>query len=464
MTDTPPSGDALDELRTLLDGELLVTGSDDLERYRVPARGAGGELTAVARPRTTDQVRAVVAWARRHLVHLVPQGANSGLVGSSVPGTRAAIVVSTDLLRAPLQVDPDDRTAIAGAGVRLSELNDAAAPHGLHLAIDLGADPSLGGMVATNTGGARMLRYGDMRHHLLGVQAVIADEDCSVVGRVDGLRKRNEGPALEQLLVGSSGALGIVTAVKVELDVREPDRACAWWSPVDDAAAVTALGEFERAAVRDLSAYEVLSAAAVAAGVEHAGVPLPIPTATGRLVLVELSGPPGAEDRLVGVLERCRGRGLLADAVVVPPEHAWRLRHAVSDGLKAHGTVTGFDLSVPRPLLPELCAVVTELVPRRAPRARVADFGHWGDGGVHCNVVWPMDAPPSSDELIDLRQAVVEVTVERFGGSYSAEHGIGPVNAEEWRRRTPPAEQRILGALKASVDPLGVLGHPGLPF
>ena len=459
------ASELLDELRAALGGSAVLTEVEGVERYVVPARGAPGVARAVVRPASVEQVRHVVAWARRHSIRLIPQGANTGLVGASTPGPAGEVVLSLERLAPEPRIDPVDRTAIIGAGTRLSALNEAAAVHGLVLPIDLGADPMLGGMVATNTGGARMLRHGDLRSRLLGLEAVIADEHCSVVGSLSGLRKHNVGPSIEQLLVGSAGSFGVITAVQVELSVIDRHRACAWLAPVGDDAAVAMLVELERSHGASLGAYEVVSAAAMSAAltvVDHGPPIVPVPPLS---ILVELAGQDDSvEDELVGALDRLGQLGLLDDAVVVPPDHAWELRHAISEGLRSVGTVTGFDLSVPRPHLPELRRSVASLVAERFPRATTADFGHWGDGGVHCNVVWPSQAPPTDVEVDDLRALVVELVVDDFGGSYSAEHGIGPTNAAEWSRRTPLAEQRVLAAIKAQVDPLGVLGHTGLPF
>jgi FAD/FMN-containing dehydrogenase len=149
--------------------------------------------------------------------------------------------------------------------------------------------------------------------------------------------------------------------------------------------------------------------------------------------------------------------------VLVPPERAWALRHAVTAALAAEGTVLGFDLSVPPSVLPTLRRAVRAVVQERAPGWQVADFGHWGDGGVHCNLVVGAPVALDADLAGSMRSAIYEL-VDRLGGSYSAEHGIGPLNSDWWRRHTPPAQQRLLAAFKQQVDPLGVLGHPGVPF
>ena len=472
MAEPTSSGAALDELAALLGGgSALLRDPGDVAAHVTPWRGPVGDAIAVARPDSTEQVRAVVGWARRHRTRLVPQGANTGLVGASTPPPGSdAVVVSLDRLRSAPVIDPVDRTAVVDAGVRLSELNAAAAPHGLSLPIDLGADPSLGGMVATNTGGARMLRHGDMRRAVLGLRAVLADDDVSVLDELTTLRKHNVGASVGQLLVGAGGAFGIVTAVAVELTPLPEERSCAWLEPRDAAAAITCLSRLEVGCAQELSAFEVLSAAALdaAVAVPAAAGPFGARPTPPHSVLVELAGAAGTEDRLVAAADELARDGLVRDAVFQPPASAWSVRHAVTEGLAHHNTVLGFDVSVPRSRLPALVDRIAAGLAATLPRARLADFGHWGDGGVHCNVCFPhVDGearPPDDEERGLARDLVLGLVVEEFGGSFSAEHGVGPANADWWRRTTSAGARAALRALSVAVDPLGILGHPGLPY
>jgi FAD/FMN-containing dehydrogenase len=167
---------------------------DTLGGYEQPARGTGGRALGVVRPATVEQVRDVVRWAVSERVRLVPQGANTGLVGSSVPdASGSALVLSTERLIAPIEIDVTERTCTVLAGVRLSALNAAAARFGLHLPIDLSADPALGGMISTNTGGSRVLRYGPLRHHVLAIEAIAATPSADIIGGPHVLRKDARG-------------------------------------------------------------------------------------------------------------------------------------------------------------------------------------------------------------------------------------------------------------------------------
>lgn len=466
-----PSRDALDELIHLLGEAAVRTDAAEVAGYVVPWRGPAGDAGAVVRPSDTEQVRQVVAWARRHVVRLIPQGANTGLVGASTPPAGGdAVVLSMTRLRGTPVIDPRDRTATAGAGIRLSELNEAARPHGLSLPIDLAADPTLGGMVATNTGGARMLRHGDLRRSLLGLRAVLADEGCSVVDELTTLRKHNVGPSIAHLLVGSGGALGVITEVSVELQPLAADRATAWIVPSDDASIITALTVLESRFGDQLSAFEVVAEVPLraACALDRVTAPFgdrPLPP---HSVLVEFEGEPGAEARLVEALASLADAGLLDDATVLPSDAAWSVRHGVTEGLSRLGTVVGFDVAVPRPALPDLVTEVRRLVAQELPRAVVADFGHWGDGGVHCNLVFPdvdgVAAPPDDAERLRASELVLGTVVDRFGGSFGAEHGVGPANSAWWRHTTSEGTRATLRAAAVAVDPLGILGHPGLPY
>lgn len=460
-----------DELTTMeaaLGPGSVLRPADGLGAYEHPARGAAGSARAVVRPRSTEDVRTVLAWARRHRVGLLPQGANTGLVGASVPppGAPRLVVLSTERMVDGLVISAEDRIAVVPSGVRLSVLNDAAARHGLWFPIDLAADPSIGGMVATNTGGARMLRHGDVRRQVLGIEAVVADAELTVVEDLSTLRKDNTGPDLSSLFIGSVGAFGVVTRVAVELSYRPADQACAYVAPRTPKDVVAILGIMESRLGPLLSAFEVMSEVAIDAALDHVdGLHTPFP---GHLpavtILVEAAGPEGVGDALADAIDAALGSAAATDAVAVPAADAWSLRHALSEGLARSGTVVGFDVSVPRTALAAFRADVRDRIAEALPRSTVADFGHWGDGGTHCNLVFPPDAPPTAADRQLAQEIVFGTAVHDHHGSYSAEHGIGPHNADWWQRVTPEGNRRLVRSLKDRFDPDRILGHPDLPF
>lgn len=456
-------------VRDLFDGaaHLIDPADDDVARFETPARGAPGRASLVVQPGTLDQLREVVRRAVAAGVRLLPQGANTGLVGGSVPPPdEPCVVLSLDRLDGPPAIDPVGATATVWAGTRLSALNAAAAPHGLHLPVDLAADPSLGGMVATNTGGSRVLRYGPMRHHVLGVEVVAADADASVFGRLAAVRKDSRGIDPVQLAVGSGGTLGVVSRVTVAL-APLPAAVDTWWLALPDPGrAVELLRLLDARRPGTLSAFELVSRAALVHTLAAPGAP-PDPFAGRRpaaAALVEWSGAPAALAGVEDDVAAAAAAGTIDDGRQVPAGAAWQLRHRVTESLRRAGTVLGHDVSAPLGALMAVRDEVAAALPDTAPGAELCEFGHVGDGGLHLNVLFP-DAlgVPTPDRVAAVRR-IVDAAVARHDGSYSAEHGLGPVNADRWLADTPAVEQAAVAALKSVVDPAGVLGHPGHPY
>lgn len=460
--------EGLDALERLLGpARVLRPGRDDLERFQVDVRGVVGEASFVVRPSSTEEVRRVMAWAVEHRARLVPQGANSSVVGASVPDASGSQgVLSLELLSAPLDVHPRDRTAVAGAGVRLSEVNVAAQQFGLHLGIDVGSDPSVGGMVSTNTGGSRLMRYGDVRRHLLGVEAVLADRDATLLPLQRALRKDNTGFDLKQLFVGTGGVFGVVTAAVFSLDRLPKDVAVALVVPRDAEAAVSVLEDLEETTGQALSAFELMSASTLDAvhrwGPPGLRWPFPGSGSPELVALVELSpatsGPLGqqASELLLEALAPALADGRLLDAIEGRPAELWAFRHEVISSLRRGGLGFGLDVAFPRGVVTSFRAEAIRLVHDRQPELVVADFGHLADGGLHFVLWWPKDQGPLPAGLPALQEALYDLVVT-YGGTFSAEHGIGPANLGRYRRYTPPAAQQLRASLKALLDPFRVL-------
>ncbi len=250
-------------LREMLGDGAVITEPHELARYEKGWRYGGGAALAVVRPAGTEDVARVLAFATEHAIRVVPQGANTGLVGASTPDASGEmLVLSLERLSRTLEIDPVDRTVVAGGGVLLSQLDRALEEHGLMFPIDLGADPTVGGMVVTNTGGTRVLRYGDVRQNLLGVEVAFADG--TVLDLMTALRKNNTGLDAKQLFVGTSGVFGVVTRAVLRLVPRPAQRATALVGAADGATAMRLLSHLERRLGDVLSAFEVMSAAALA--------------------------------------------------------------------------------------------------------------------------------------------------------------------------------------------------------
>jgi len=387
------------------------------------------------------------------------------------PADDPIVVLSCDHLAAPQDIDPVGRTALVGAGTRLSTLNEAAATYGLQLPVDLAADPAIAGMIATNTGGNRMLRYGPMRRYVLGVEVVAADQSASVYGRLSAVYKDSRGVDAVQLAVGSGGTLGVMTRAVVAL-VALPRSTETWWLALaDPTKAIELLALLDSRRPGTISAFEFVARSAMERTLTAPGTPSnPFGSATPVASIPaewSLAGDHGPDDDAAGVaddIDAAFASGLIADGRRVDSASAWALRHGVSDSLRMHGVVLGHDVSAPLAALMPMRAQAIDAIAAIAPDAIVCDFGHVGDGGLHLNVLFPTEGgPPTPEQAAGIRAAVDDVVAE-CGGSYSAEHGLGPLNAARWLADTPPIERRMVAALKSVVDPKGLLGHPGHPY
>ncbi|HKE76924.1 MAG TPA: FAD-binding oxidoreductase [Acidimicrobiales bacterium] len=414
-----------------------------------------GATPAVVRPGDTGEVAEVVTLARRHGVALVPQGGNTGLVGGGVP-LAGEVVVSLGRLADLGPVDTTAAQVTAGAGVTLAGLAAHAAAAGLAFGVDLGARDSatVGGMVATNAGGIHVVRYGAMRAQVVGVEAVLGTG--AVVSRLGGLVKDNTGYDLAQLLCGSEGTLGIVTAARLRLVAPPAERATALVALPDVAAAV-ALAVAVRAAVPDVLALELMDGPGLRLVAGHLGATPPVAPDAGAYLLVEAGGPDDPLPALAAALEDAEGAGGGAGTAVATTgadrARLWRWREAHSEAGTALGPVHKLDVTLPIGDLAAFCADVRDRVAAARPGARLLLFGHVGDGNVHVNVV----GPPDDDEEVD--DLVLGLVVER-GGSISAEHGIGTAKRRWLARDRSPAEVAAMRAVKAALDPDGVL-NPG---
>lgn len=443
----------------------LFTDPNDLAGYASDGRGVTGRPLGVVRPSSSAQVAAVLRAAHAAGVRVVPQGARTGLVAAAIAGDDAQLLLlNFDRLSRPPEIDPVNRTADVDAGVRLSALNAAAASHDLSFPIDLGADPSIGGMIAANTGGARLLRYGDVRRNLLALEVVTSEAEPRVLQLGAPLWKNNTGIDLKQLLVGSSGSLGIVTRATLALSPLPAARVTALLALDTDESAVELLLALEAGFGTLLTAFEGISAPALSAALTH--VPRLRDPFAGTLppyaVLIELSAGAAVEaewleERLGETLAPWMERGVIPDAVLDRRDDLWAIRHAVPEGLRASGKVIACDIALKRGDVMRFRRDLAARVQAVAPQLRLHDFGHVGDGGLHFNMVWPPEAGPFDASVAEAARATVfRAVVEEYGGSFSAEHGIGPSNAAWYAALVPEPVRRLAGAVQRLLAPLPV--------
>lgn len=453
-------------LAELIGADNVLSEPGDLVAYETGARYDRGKAALVLRPRDTAGVSAAVAYCVKNGLSLVPQSGNTGVVSGSTPDdTAEQIVLSLDRMTKAFELDADNRSLKVDAGFRLSDVNAKLEPHGLQFPIDLGADPRIGGMVAVNTGGSRFLKFGDVRKNVLGLKVVLADENGTVLDLMGALRKNNTGVDWKQLFIGTSGAFGIVTECELNLEALPRQVATALLVPSSGAAVMPLLAAMERRLGTTLSAFEGMSKNALEATFAH--VPsLRNPFQGGivpdYVILAEASRTwdlREGEQSLDAVLEGALAEiwesedAPLADAFVGPAHEMWSLRHAISEGVKHRGRLVGFDLAFRRQDVIAFCDFMKDALPAEFPGVVICDFGHIGDGGVHFNLVFEGDTPFDASVEKRLREWVYAIAVEKFAGSFSAEHGIGRKNQATYDLYTDPALKALADGLKALTSP-----------
>ncbi len=461
----------LSALTELLGPAGILTDRADTKPFCSDWRGLyRGRTPAVLRPADTASLAACVRLCADTGARLVPMGGNTSLVGgAAVAADGSELVVSLSRMNRIRAVDPVDMTMTVEAGVTLKAAQDAAADAGCLLPLSISSEGSatIGGVLATNAGGNNTVRYGNARELVLGLEAVLADG--GVFEGLRRLRKDNTGYALRQLLVGSEGTLGIITAAVLQLSPRPRQvevALCAVETP--DAA----LALFQRCRAADpaaIQAFEYMSGtgmALVTGLIPDATLPLSAPAPHYVLVELATARDDGTlRDQLEAVLGPALEDGLVTDAVIAESGTQrlalWRLREEHSEAQKRAGANVKNDVSVPVSQVPELIERATQACERLIPGLRVAPFGHLGDGNIHFNLVQPEGADPAGVLARDheIMDAVGEI-VRGLDGSFSAEHGVGrlkPYMMPEWRGG---AELDAMRRIKRALDPQGLL-NPG---
>lgn len=430
--------------------EHVLTDPDLVASYVVDWTGRyRGHSPVVVRPGSVDEVAALVGFCAAHEVALTLQGGNTGLVGGSVP-LRGEVVLSLRRLDAIGAVDDGSGQVTVGSGVTIGQLQSEVGRSGWAYGVDLASrdSASIGGTIATNAGGLRVLCYGDTRAQVRGVEAVLGDG--SVIAHLGGLLKDNTGYDLGRLLCGSEGTLGVVTSARLALVRPATVRAVALlaFDTVGSAVRASAALRWVHAG---LEAVELFLQPGLELVCSAFGLSAPFKTVFGAYLLVEAGDCDDPTDRLGEVVASLEGVGDVALARSAPQRAAlWRYREAHTDAIARLGIAHKLDVAVPLGRLCELVERVPGVVTAAAPGARTWLFGHAADGNVHVNVTGV--AP--EDESVD--SAVLDL-VASLDGSISAEHGIGVAKRRFLELSRSPSEIAAMRAVKAALDPAGIL-------
>ena len=463
----------LDAAAALLGPRGFTTDPDIASPWLTDWRGRfTGQAIGMASPASAAEVAALVRLCARHGVPIVPQGGNSGMCGGAIPSESGReLLLSLRRMNAVREIDTEARQVTCEAGVILQTLHDAAAEAGLRFPLTLGGKGSatVGGLISTNAGGTQVLRHGSMRSLVIGVEAVLADG--SIFSALTPLKKDNRGFDLKQLLIGSEGTLGIVTAATLRLVPAIAERIVIWAGVPSIHAARRLLLHCEQVAGGALEGFEVLPQGCLDAVIEYlpgARRPLAGPHAWHALieVVADQASAPALHDLAESMMGRAFAAGLVEDAVLASSEAQaeafWQLRDSIAPAEKARGPAFQHDISVPVDKMPDFIEAAIPEAEAAWPGAEAVAFGHLGDGNVHFHLI----APPGSGVDVLLSEsgrrasAGVYDLVTQWGGSISAEHGIGQLKRDELARLGDPVALALMRKVKQALDPENLF-NPG---
>ena len=458
-------------LEAIVGPKGIVTEPADIEPHVTDRRGRyRGRAACVVKPAATREVAEVVRICAAERVPIVPQGGNTGLVAGGIPdeGGRA-VVVNLARMNRVRGLDPVNDTITVEAGCILHNVQAAAEAAERLFPLSLGAEGScqIGGNLSTNAGGMQVLRYGNARELVLGLEVVLPD------GRIwdglRGLRKDNTGYDLKHLFIGAEGTLGIITAAVLRLFSKPRETAAAFVAVRDVEAAVALLGRMRAATGEAVTGFELIPRIALELAVRHAAdIEDPLAAHHPWYVLAELSagaGTVGIGAQLEAVLAEAHEDGLVPDAALAASQAQaqafWRIREGMIEAQKFAGGSIKHDVAVPISTVAAFIARASAAVEALIPGIRPVPFGHIGDGNIHFNLTQPEGADRAAylARWDEVRRVVHDIVAE-MNGSISAEHGIGRINLEANLRYKSEVEIDLMRKVKTALDPAGIM-NPG---
>ena len=452
----------LSRLQGILDDRGIITDRDEAEPYLEERRGRfQSKSRVIVRPRDTAEVQAVVRACISEKTSLVPQGGNTGLCGGAV-AEADEVILSLERLKGIRDLDPVNNAMTVEAGCVLADLQAQARDANRFFPLSLAAEGScqIGGNLATNAGGINVLRYGNARDQVLGLEAVMPNG--KLLSDLHGLRKNNTGYDLKQLLIGSEGTLGIITAATLKLYPHPDQSANALVALRDLAASITFLGQAQSGSGGTLCSFELIPRIGLDFACRHVtGCSDPMTTPHDWYVLLALQASGDAIDvkiLLSQILETAFEADEITDAVVASSEQQaqalWKLREGLVEGQRFEGASIKHDVSVPVSKVPEFIDRASATVTQRVPGIRPCPFGHVGDGNIHFNLSQPVELDGQTFlALWEEINHLVHDHVAELGGSFSAEHGIGISKISEMHRYKDPTALEIMATIKGAIDP-----------
>lgn len=456
----------LEELRGIVGADRVRTDADSLQTFgRDWTRVYEARAGVIVLPKTVEQVQAVVKLANRERLGVVPSGGRTGLSGGAT-ALNGEIVVALDYLNAIRDFNPIDRTVVCEAGVITEQLQQFAEDKQLFYPVDFASSGSsqIGGNISTNAGGIKVIKYGMTRDWVAGLKVVTGSGELLELNR--GLIKNNSGYDLRHLFIGAEGTLGLIVEATMAL-AKPPGPLTALVLGVPEFVAIMdVLKTFQ--SQLELTAFEFFSEAALAKVVEHQGLQRPFETPAAFYALLEFENTSEAVETLaMELFETCVEQGWVLDGVMSQSieqlNNLWRLREDISETISRWIPYKN-DLSVHVSKMPEFLDRVDQLVASRYPDFEIIWFGHIGDGNVHLNILKPdaLDKDTFYQQCHEVSQEVFEM-IREFGGSVSAEHGIGVIKKDFLEFSRSPQEIALMRQIKQAFDPNGIM-NPGKIF
>jgi len=466
-----PTSALLDQLRNIVGPQGYFDQAFDIEPFTVDHRKLyRGKTPLVLRPDSTQQVAAILKACNEARVGVVPVGGNTGYCGGATPSEDGSqIVLSLARMKRVRAVDPLNYTMIAEAGCVLADVQAAAAEADRLFPLSLGSEGScqLGGNLSTNAGGTAVLRYGMMRDLVLGLEVVLPDG--RILDSLKSLRKDNTGYDLRDLFIGAEGTLGVITAAAIKLFSRPATIVTAFVAVPDPQAAVALLSRLRSASGDLVSTFELVPRIGIDLVTQH--IPKtsdPFEERYDWYVLLEVGGGKHAtelrsamESELAAAMEASEVFNAVFAESDTQRETLWRLRETIPEAQRLDGASIKHDVSVTTTELPRFIIEGSQAILEIAPKGRLVTYGHLGDGNLHFNVNQSHDE--SADDFLALAPRInrtVHDLIARYGGSFSAEHGIGRLKRDELLHYKHPVAIDVMRAIKQALDPNGIL-NPG---
>jgi FAD/FMN-containing dehydrogenase len=460
-------GALLEELRGIVGPKGFVDDPATLEPQTKDWTGLyRGHSPLMVMPASTEEVASVIRACARARVPLMPQGGNTGLAAGAIP--QGEIILSLKRMNRVREIDPLDYTVTVEAGCVLADVQKAASDADRLFPLSLGAEGScqIGGNLSTNAGGISVLRYGNTRELVLGLEVVLPDGQ--IWNGLRRLRKDNTGYALKHLFVGAEGTLGVITAAVLRLFPKPRETATGFAALRDLDAAVELLAALRAGSGDSISSYELIPRLGLEIGLEYGAVVDPLAATHDWYVLIEFSGTVAdgsARAALEASLGQALENGIAVDATIGASLEQnlklWRIREAMVEFQYKAGATIKHDVSVPVSKVPDFMRRANAAMAEAMPGSRPLAFGHVGDGNIHYNLLQPKGADRAAFLAnTDKVHQVVYDTCAAFDGSFSAEHGVGSIKRAELRRYRPAIEVELMQRMKQALDPQGLM-NPG---